>query len=434
MQHSQLPSSSPSSRTSPLPLPVQPPPLPPKHERRLSIKSIAASLRRSTSFSSTVDGESPFSHWSSQDENRFTKSRRSSSLFSWKSNRSSVVVVERSDEIEEKLKTYKFPSKANTSSRSNSRSRRARNTSPPPPVPPLVIEIDSLPTLSSNHYKPLPSTLSRVSPSSERASLPPSLPDFRHSTFQPLTLDALTSTMPPSLPRLPTTVAKQLAARGPFPNRPLSTASSKSTDHTSKPRSRTTPASSQRSPTPLPLPPAAPGSGTSKLSSAPRLEPRSPRVHRRTRSTPIISPPSTSLLRTPPPVSSLPPPPAPSTGSSASSSMVRSPSFTLSLPTVAEVPPSPTPPPKRKLRPILIAPRTPSTPSTPDLSHFSTANSSPSFSSFELKDKDGVKSSVLESGGLEQKEKIDWEDLEKRLRNLSEDRLQILLAELERTK
>ncbi|GAA5996378.1 hypothetical protein JCM5350_005118 [Sporobolomyces pararoseus] len=426
----QFPSSSPS-RASPLDLPLHPPPLPPKHERRLSIKSITASLRRSTSFSSNIDGESPFSHWSSQDDNRFSKSRRSSSLFSWKSNRSSIVVVEKSDEVEEKLKAYKFPSKANKSSRSTSRSRRPRNSSPPPPVPPLVIEIDSLPTLSNNHYKPLSPTLSRISTSSERASIPPSLPDFRKSTFQPLALDTLTSTVP-SLPRLPTTVAKQLAARGPFPNRPLSTASSKSTNLTSRPRSRTVSVCSQRCPTPLP--PTTPESSPSKLSSAPRLEPRSPRVHRRTRSTSSIPTSSSSLLRTPPSVSSLPPPPAPSSGSSSSSSMIRSPSFTLSLPTVAEVPPSPTPPPKRKLRPIVIAPRTPSTPSTPDLSHFSTANSSPSFSSFELNDKDAKSKAVVEPGRFEQKEKIDWEDLEKRLRNLSEDRLHILFAELERTK
>jgi hypothetical protein len=116
--------------------------------------------------------------------------------------------------------------------------------------------------------------------------------------------------------------------------------------------------------------------------------------------------------------------------------MIRSPSFTLSLPTVAEVPPpSPTPAPKRKLKPISIAPRTPSVPSTPDLSQSSTANSSPCFSTLDFKEavvgKERRTSEVVVD---EKKGKVDWEDLEKRLRGLSEDRLQILLRELERAK
>jgi hypothetical protein len=205
--------------------------------------------------------------------------------------------------VEEKLKSYKFPQKS--PSVRSSKHRRSRASSPPPPVPPLVIEIDSLPTYTNENYKPLPRhSPSQKSASSDRPSSPPSLPDFRRSTFQPLSFDTTSSTLPPPpVPKLPTKITKQLAARGPFPNRPLSTLSPNSPDSLSETRQ-----SSNRSSTPLP--PSTPEASTRRFSSVPRLEPRSPRVHRRTRSTPSLPPPSTQSISS----SALPlnaPPPAP---------------------------------------------------------------------------------------------------------------------------
>lgn len=153
--------------------------------------------------------------------------------------------------------------------------------------------------------------------------------------------------------------------------------------------------------------------------------------------------------------------------------MHRSPSFTLSLPTVAEIPPPPSPPTptpaRRKLKPIVIAPRTPpslssSTPNSScssfasDRAQFSpdspslgscfsssssssdsttttmtTADNSPrTYANVKLHDDDGAVENKSEKDGDGRQERFDWQDLERRLRTLSDDRLQILLAELKR--
>ncbi|GAA5897587.1 uncharacterized protein JCM6883_006746 [Sporobolomyces salmoneus] len=345
-----------------------------------------------------------------------TTTRRPASLFSWKSSRSSIVVTStagsrKEEEDAKEFRKFKFPQTPSTPFASTPKHQYLRTSSSPSSVHPLVIEIESLPSLPEGTYKPLPSK------TSERPSLPPSLPDFRHSTFQPLAFDTDSVMVPPPQ----TSFAKRLASKGPFPNRPLSTLSSTSSGpvHSS---------SSSHSPSP------DKASTPPRSTSSPRLEPRSPRTRtpRRSRSTPNLFSASSSSPQPAPPT----PPPLPITHlspSPSSSSMHRSPSFTLSLPTVAEVPPSPPPPvPRRVLRPIVIAPRTPSTPSTPssNQSQFSSANSSPrSLGTFELKQEAKIVEEK-ESREEETKERIDWADLERRLRNLSEDRLQVLLAEL----
>ncbi|GAA5876965.1 hypothetical protein JCM16303_006353 [Sporobolomyces ruberrimus] len=411
------------AETSPLPLP---PPVPPKFERRISIKSITASIRRSTSFSLDSD-QSLFSPWSSDGTRR--KARRPSSLFSWRSNRGSVFEAsneKRKGEGSGKGELEAFERKTAGSRKLGHRIQLPSSRSS---TPQLIIEVDSLPSLFTPNYRPT------ASPPPDQASVPPSLPDFRRSTFQPLSCDNFYFD-PTFAPALPPKVSQQLASRGPFPNRPLSTLSVNQVDPLQPlkvQRTRTcqpdTKPSGTRSST-ADIFSASTDSRSPSPSPSVRLEPRSPRVQRRARSRPASPAPPPVTPVKPRSLPSLPPPPSPS---SSSSSMIRSPSFTLSLPTVAEIPASPTPAPQRKLRPIVIAPRTPPTPSSPGLSHSSTASSSPSFISFDTHLQ--ARRLEEESPMREEKEnRIDWDDLEKRLRNLSEDRLHILLAELKRNK
>ncbi|GAA6006272.1 hypothetical protein JCM11491_002091 [Sporobolomyces phaffii] len=453
------------SHASPLPpAPLPPPPPAQKRERRLSIKSIAASLRRSSSYSATApraDEPGTVAAWST-DEPRSPKSRRPSSLFSWRSNRSSIVVVAADDGPHEDTKgeDRRRDDKNPTPPR---RHRRTRASSPPPPVPPLVIEVDNLASYSMAAYKPLP-------PAKEpraRPSLAPSLPDFRQSTFQPLSLDSTSTTPPPPLPKLPAKVGHHLAARGPFPNvRPLSTLSANSSIDPLEPLPRSKGVSDRRSDSngrapartsSVGSPPAAPAAPRAPT-ALPRLEPRSPRTHRRTRSTPTVaSVPSLPSLPPPPPLPVVPS--NPSGLASSSSSMHRSPSWTQSLPTVVEVPLAPVPANRKLLKPIVIAPRAQQPPPPPARASSSSASSSSSGSTPEsspsrcysamttMMSSSGPGSPSSSSSSIplaaaavedatataKNKEgRFDFDDLERRLRTLSDDRLHILLAELKR--
>lgn len=371
-----------------------PPPLPPKNYRRISLGFFTSSKRRFTSYSSSHVPSNelpPYSRWSTESDSEKTR-KRPTSLFSWRSKRMSCVAIDRVDVDSTKLKDGRGDDKQ--SYISDRKGRRIRTDLPP--LPRLVIEVDTASSYSNISISPIP----RTTPHSSLSS-PPSLPEFRLSTFQPLDFDSPTS----STSNTRATRAEEYDATT---HRPL----------------KRLPPSDNASPTTVPL--------------TRRLEPRSPRIESRPRSVSSLAHTSSS------PVSR---PRTPVTPPALSSSMSRSTSFTLTLPTVSEVVPNPSPC-RHKLRPIVIAPRkpslspscsssaSPSPPSTPRSGSLSSRSASVSSvqtlvdaaeSPFQHK-----REELEETKSL--KEQVDWSEVENTLRNLSGERLQILLKEVRRAK
>jgi len=360
-----------------------PPPLPPKHQRRLSLSSLTSTIRRSTSVSSSPGPSNklpPYSRWSAKPDLEKAR-KRPTSLFSWRSKRTSCVTLDPLGSDEKRLDTGgggdEYPIV------SDRKGRRIRTNLPP--VPRLVIDVDSSPSYISAYYSLTPRTAQRAD-----SNAPPSLPEFRRSTFQPLDLHSTTT---------PSSSAAGVFDLPPSPrSSPFRTPPSKNSSPPSNPPLR-------------------------------RLEPRSPRIDARPRSVATL-PPANCRPRTP---VNTPAPP-----------MIRSTSFTLSLPTVAEVVPNPSPS-RHKLRPIVIAPRksslssaspsssSPSLPSTPRSGYFSSRSGS--FSSTQTHvDLPETSRNVTSEEGSSFREKVDWSEIERTLRDLSEERLQILLEEVRRAK
>ena len=367
----------------------------PSPQRRLSIKSLAASIRRPKSLSSIavtsveVSPISPGLSGLSCDG-----SKRPSSLFSWRSRRRRSTTDD-TDLADTKSEAHLIDGQNGQVLSKKSRKSR-RITKELPPLPTLLIDFDSLPTISSTYTFCSPLVDDRFQQND--SYFPPSLPDLRQSTFQPLDVDLYPPPSPsPSHPKSPFEVRKQLALRGPFPS-----------------RSRKLIVASFPSP---PVPVAVP---SIPLPSPPRIDSRS-----RTSSDLALLLP----LPNPAPRNVSPRPP-----------LTRPPSFTASLPTVTEVS-------RRLLRPIQIAPR-----SSPSLSYSSTRPSSTrsgyttrstSFHSCSSArtsidiDPGSSQTCLDENEGKiagESKPKIDWTEIERTLRELSEERLQILLAEVRRAK
>lgn len=369
----------------------------PALERRLSIKSIAASIRRPKSFSSGIassDEATVKSRESSHDQ-----TRRPTSLFSWRSKRRSSSTLE-PEIVAKKQVTLNSDVTMTRRVLSKGSRKNRRFTKDLPPLPTLLIDFNSLPSPSSTYTfrSPLVDDRSEQSDS----YFPPSLPDLRKSTFQPLDVNLYPSPSPipsPSSPhpRSPFEVRKQLSLRGPFPSRP-----------------RQLIIASFPSP-PLPIAPS------------PHLHHSPPRIDQLARFASDATNASLALS----PKRLLPPRPP----------LTRPSSFTASLPTVDENS-------GRKLRPIRIAPRTsPSLSSTSTFpstrsSAYTTRSTSPeSFSSARASiDTPGTKTpwndkqpEVIEKP-KSATDNVDWNEIEQTLRELSEERLQILLNEVRRAK
>ncbi|GAA6061010.1 hypothetical protein JCM10212_001066 [Sporobolomyces blumeae] len=321
------------------------PPLP-RHQRRLSIKSLASSIRRSIN-PVVVPGNVVVSTPTTKPR------RRSSSVFPWSPKRQGSFTTENDDVYKADVDTLDDKIELVMATKFNgSSSRKLRST---PTIPTLSIELDSIAPLSRDV---------KLWPYPEDDDSSMTLPHFARSTFRPMSPVACD----PVPNGRPLSVAKQLAARGPFPTRPASS-QGQYNDNAERPHSKVLARSASQpdlsSRPSLPLEPrdprvirSRPPSMRRSSTSTPPPPPRASPSHRRARSNPPVLAPTFQFPRR-------------SSSNARPSSMARSPSFTITLPTVVENV-APTQSPTRRLKPISIAPRTPpsprSMPTSPTLS------------------------------------------------------------------